>query len=516
MLSTFFLVPALVAAQEGGARTPRTGVSGSTPGAPAAASASQAPSAGTPAENGPGVAPADPEKSYTIGFSTLATENLPPEYSYLSASIPELLRHDLSGVPDHTYESAERDAYAQKIIDDALLAEGKKLTSLYATRDSLLFIHSTAAIDAKPLKQQVAAAEVQINDERERISTLRGLKPADVEVVDPKPITFWSGSNGEQLLPDPEQRPRALCDKNGLDFLVWGTISYTDGYAFLDIYGYDRALDKVTYDKNYGGKPEELYQSMDFAVGEVTETILGRPSGSVAISADPSSALVSVDDNIAGFGTVTVRFLRPGDHTVTVTADGYEPQKDTVTITPGATSDLEISLSQVEREQASIDSSPGDANVYLGSEWQGVTPLKLPLPLESRELRIAKTGYLDSHLLLTPTGPTTIMRTLEPDTGDVAKIVNDRQEKFYRNLGWFALSIPFPLMLNGIYQNQVVALQESFIFPISSSRSQQIYVTGNLAYYGTWITAAISGGLLVNAIISLVHYINAAQQFHVR
>ncbi|MDO9280482.1 MAG: serine/threonine-protein kinase, partial [Pseudomonadota bacterium] len=97
----------------------------------------------------------------------------------------------------------------------------------------------------------------------------------------------------------------------------------------------------------------------------VTVEAAAAPStGSVQLKVGPVEGLVLVDGVLSGEGTdVTIAELAPGaEHTVEVTAEGYAPFKETVTVAAGERVRLQVNL-----QKAAAPSTPGRAESSRGT-----------------------------------------------------------------------------------------------------------------------------------------------------
>ncbi|MDD4138502.1 MAG: PEGA domain-containing protein, partial [Methanoregula sp.] len=87
--------------------------------------------------------------------------------------------------------------------------------------------------------------------------------------------------------------------------------------------------------------------TVDIRSGERAEITAALPAerGTLIVNTTPSGANISVDGKEAGITPVTLTNLLPGNHTVTLTKDGYVPADQQVAITAGTTYPLTIALS---------------------------------------------------------------------------------------------------------------------------------------------------------------------------
>jgi len=457
--------------------------------------------------------PTDDQKTWAVGFSVFTTSDLPVEFEYLAASVPQLLLSDLHELPEHTFSPEERTAYQSSILRTAVTKAQGALDTLVKARDQIVFSQATGS----SREQQYASSDAQIADARKRLAYLSSLKPDSVAVAQTKPIVLAVDTSTGRLFPSPDERPAVLADAQKLDAVVYGSISYQAGVAYVDVYVYNRALNKVVYHRDYPQSPERLYDWIPFAADELAGELLGRPWGSVSVSVNPSSAAIRVDGNLVGFGSATARYLAPGTHLITVSESGYRDVTRDVDLAPSKTEQVQLVLSVQNRGHAIIRSTPGGADVYIGSIWSGVTPLTVPLPDEPEEVRLSLKGYLDSHFLLSPAGPESVERTLVTSAIDFPKIIQARRDEFYTHIGWFLLAVPVPIILNGLFSNEMAVAQNTSEFAsLTPAAQNQVITSGNVFYYAAWGTAFLAAGLFVNAMISLVEYIQAGEEYHIR
>jgi hypothetical protein len=151
----------------------------------------------------------------------------------------------------------------------------------------------------------------------------------------------------------------------------------------------------------------------------------------------------------------------------------------------------------------------------VGSIWQGVTPITLDRPEVAQTVMLEREGFLEETVVLSPEAPPTINRELVPDPGNWPEIVEQRRDRFYRSLGWFALSLPVPIILNGMFTDIEALFPGGEPAPdLSDAEAERLARTANTLLWTTRGTAAISGGLFVNMMVRLIQYIRAGEYSH--
>ncbi len=114
----------------------------------------------------------------------------------------------------------------------------------------------------------------------------------------------------------------------------------------------------------------------------VTDTALmyvgSRPSapvfGSLSISSNPSGAEAYVDGQFVGYTPLTYG-TRSGSHSVEVRLSGYDTYSTSVNVPGGQTASVTAGLvSTVRNGSVNFTSNPSGAEVYVNSQYVGVTP----------------------------------------------------------------------------------------------------------------------------------------------
>jgi hypothetical protein len=116
----------------------------------------------------------------------------------------------------------------------------------------------------------------------------------------------------------------------------------------------------VTVSK-FGYSPYTTNASLVNGMTTVITATLPAQNGALAVTTDPAGAGISIDGKTAVISPARISDLAPGNHTVTITKDGYNSLEQQVSIEAGLTRQLAVSLSPA-------------------SPLTGVLPLKTPWP----------------------------------------------------------------------------------------------------------------------------------------
>lgn len=141
----------------------------------------------------------------------------------------------------------------------------------------------------------------------------------------------------------------------------------------------------------------------DTALFYVGSAVTAAPQyGTLSVTSEPAGARVLVDDVFVGY--TPLRYgTTSGDHTVNVELEGYEDFESTVSVLGGETRDVQASLGAVARlGQASFESNPSGAQVYVDGQLIGTTPTATANLTEGEhQARFVLAGFDDTSVYFT-------------------------------------------------------------------------------------------------------------------
>jgi serine/threonine-protein kinase len=123
-------------------------------------------------------------------------------------------------------------------------------------------------------------------------------------------------------------------------------------------------------------------------------------TGGLVVTTRPASALVAVDGGEARPGPLALVDLRPGKHTVSVSARGWATAEREVEIAPGQSARLEIALER-PRYQTVVETEPTSATVTVDGVEAGLTPVGVTLSeSEFHEIKLRRDGFREKTVLV--------------------------------------------------------------------------------------------------------------------
>lgn len=146
----------------------------------------------------------------------------------------------------------------------------------------------------------------------------------------------------------------------------------------------------------------------------VTET----SNGVIIVSSTPQDALVYLDGVLKGTGSVTLKDVSPGYHSVRVTKTMYNDYGTDVRVAAGSTNYVTAVLIPVSGPVSSgtiiASSNPPGANVYLDGMDKGFSPVTITnVSSGSHTVSFTKTGYAAASRTVTMTAGQTMDITVE-------------------------------------------------------------------------------------------------------
>lgn len=173
------------------------------------------------------------------------------------------------------------------------------------------------------------------------------------------------------------------------------------------------------------------YQELEGLIGEIKKELIGNNTVSFSFkSGNMEDVLVFLDGQFLGKTPLRRSDILPGSHRVKYYKDGFQSEEKKVSIRDGGS--FEIVLSEIPKEGSiSVVSSPEGANVYLGSEFLGKTPLNnVRVKTGYNRLRLSMEGHVDllKGVEIKKGGETKLDLILRP--GDTLSYYKNKQNVF--------------------------------------------------------------------------------------
>jgi len=431
------------------------------------------------------------KEPWRIGYSVFSSYNLNKETQYLTYSIPRLLRNNLSSCSAHTLTEAEKKALSMQKYKKQLDKLQVELTQLRVQQSELLFKEEVAEKTRQDLIEKIKDKEKEINQ----------LSYTDMDFgASKRPIAFPEKDNTKGLIELPivyeEQR------KN-FEYIVEGAIEAIQNYLYIRIKIYSTIEEKPVFTFRDAVRGEEVEKIVPTVVSDMAETFLGNKWGTLRVETKPADeGIVFVNGKMYGRGTTEIPYLIQGTYSIEIISENYKDITDTVQVKAGETSVFETELQSLNLDTVRIESVPETADVYVGSVWQGSTPLVITRPETAKELTVIKEGYEPGRIKLTPEGEKLFTVSLERQVLNRADVIEKERNEFYFAFGFFGLSVGTSVLLKGLESNSRMAVEQTLNPEIERKRQILQY-----CFLGS---IAIDGTLLVKSLLDLFDYIEVS------
>ncbi|MFP4384585.1 MAG: PEGA domain-containing protein [Spirochaetia bacterium] len=462
--------------------------------------------------------PAERLDAFRLGYAAFTGGELDSESNYLLTSIPRRMAERMKTIGVHVLEQDEVRAYRDEILTRGIKNAAEKINSFRKERDRLLF--SPNSPEAYTEKYDELSRSIrEMKDLLDKLETY----PAE-EIPVPRELPLIHNTrSGEMLPPVFQELPdddgylpvlSSYARENKLQALLWGVLRKVRDYLILEIHYYNDLTGEDRIVLRDAGDSGDIPAIVNTAAGETAEIILGRTWGTLTVRPSVDSAEVKVNGRLAGYGDTRVSFIEPGPAEIKVTAPGFKDYSRTVEIGTDQETVIEPELTPAARKTVTVQSGV-PADLYLKSQPLGALPQDLSLPPETVPGRVVQGGFKDSIFVLTPDieDGANLTVPLDPTFLDPEEEFKRSRKLFYRSFGFFVLSVPIPLALNGVYQNYAMGYYQT---EEGTEERRRFANLGNGLYYSYLGGIFISGVLLVNTVLKLINFIDTASEFHSR
>lgn len=457
--------------------------------------------------------PEDNKTEWRVGVAEFSGANLKKENHHASTTLPLLLYEAISDFHIHRLGDEEKTAYRRRIRDELVRKRRLKLDQIITERDDTLF---TEGPD-KSYPWSPSEYPPKIKKAKQAVDFYQAMRIAEIPVLPSKEITVVQAGDTD-LLFDPVQNPELTCRRQDLDYVFWGSVEQLDTYFFVEIFGYNKLLDRKALLLRDVAPREQFGELIDRALEEAASKLMGGKWGNLQVAASPPGSQIYVDGSFSGRGESLVRFLRPGEHQVTVRMEGYTSRSIREKVTADATNQVEVELDPVTREQIAVTSTPSNAEVYLDGMRLGTTPLFQRIDVGSGRLQIQKEGYKTQQRFFGDQLKSPSMEDnsfdirLVPDVIDEEDLIRAQKDSFYRSFGAFLISLPVSIGLYGLYQNEYIGyIQAETAGDINELDKRRSGAT--VYYYAYWGSIFVNVSLFARTIVDLFHYIETSESY---
>ena len=464
--------------------------------------------------------------TYTVVAGAVAAPDIPDDRRSVLGGYLRLVRDIAAEIPVRYLTDTERRALAE----ERLAGERRRIERdidqrlLQLDRQEL----QTYSIENRAKPNRAAPNQAQSVRDDKRLKTLRHR----IEVLDTLTVSDFALPETVKLkIPgeDTYTFRRNLSDPYGLarerdaDLFLYIDVRTLDELYLLTVHLYVPILKTNSEILRIVAAPEEVPLHLERYRRQIVHAVAAAEVSDVTITAvNPAgqpvdNARLYLEGRLIGVGRGRDAYLPAGTYTISgMTPDGRERQR-MITVPPGTEKIFPLLFIDEPQGSVEIATTPPGAAVYRGVEWQGVTPLTVPRPLIPTSYTVVHENYYDGRIEIGPETQDRIERVLISREYDWEADTRLSRDRFYRSLGFFAVSVAVPIVLYGTYQDYLG------LFPggtpnrnLSESERTRVYNESTAVYYGYYGSLALSAGFFGNMIWRLVDYIRTAQGYHTR
>jgi hypothetical protein len=457
--------------------------------------------------------PEDTREVWRVEILGIHTDPGDRELVSVATGIPQMVREALQPVERHQLSLAERRAIARRALEGLLREALLQRNELQDQLDRLPFSDQGELArrdEARRLREELQATQ-------ERIRRIRATEQERIDVALEKPVELV-------LAPQPEFTPTydlaRRAEQEESDAIIYGELQRSGGYLFLTLYEYSYHLDRERELATTASLPEELSENLGQLEIATQRALAGRPVAPLSVRItgyEPERAEVFIEEGSRGFGSVEIPLLPLGRVELRIEHPAIPTIRRTLQISAERENRVEVRIPDPQTGYVAVVSEPPGASIYVDSLWQGTTPYMIRRPAEDRQVRLSLEDHYDSQFTVGPRTPNLINRELLPESIEWQTQVEEKRDRFYRSFTWFVLSLPAPIILNGIYGNLATLFPDGRARPgISDAEADRRLDQANAVFYGYYATLGISVALFGNMLYRIIDYIRTGEGYHDR
>lgn len=443
------------------------------------------------------------EPDWQVGIAALSGFELSAERRPLLESLPQSLLERLSTVDTHRISPEEVAGRWQREREEELLKLEERLTALRQERDELFF--KPGAADQKGLEAEIEAVYGRIAALTKKESgaaeqSAAGGAEGGAEVLG---VGFHSRNREGELLPPPLTDLSDYCRREGLDLLIYGTLTEAGDFLLLEMNAFDANRGRNVLSREELFRGEESGAVLDDMERGLKGILIGFEWGRLRVKA-PEGVLIYHDGTLLGTGAVVKEYLEPGTYRLSIRSPFYRDEERTLELLPGGSEEIIFTPEAVESLSCRLESEPAGADVYLSSRWIGKTPLTVLHPGKEAQILIQKQGYHHRQYHLTP-GETRLSFLLTPEALDRQAILELKRKAFYSSLAGFLLSIPVTGVLYSLAEQYNIGY-------IESGYERSMMQKAQLAYIGYLLSLSVNINSALHTVGAGVDYVGYADR----
>lgn len=308
--------------------------------------------------------------------------------------------------------------YLGRAIPSIILTEIRKLGYVYD--ENLIFnvirhtmgnpsdpSNSKKKIDAQPplVENRVleggglsSSYQRKLEYKEDELKAILSNKKKELPSKDPRFIPLSVEYERDKSLPIEAADVYRYGHKKNCSYTVTGEFSKNSSESIAVKLELTNLLNGKVTNYSHSTSVERSMQEMLPLADKIKKTLIQRQLASISVQTKPvSGALVFIDGNYFGKTPFEKTSLPFGRHEILITYKDYKEYASEFEILPNQAKSFSVELKSNQRSAfISVSSDPPGADVYLGIEKLGQTPLKkVSVPAGKNRLRIGKAEFID-------------------------------------------------------------------------------------------------------------------------
>jgi hypothetical protein len=294
--------------------------------------------------------------------------------------------------------------------------------------------------------------------------------------------------------------------------IIGGTIEEVEGFFYIEVFAYSKVYDDYLYKREDALSGDTLNRKLMEIGDELITILLGRDWSNIVIDTAPPSTDIFLDGIYLGTGTAIRKLLDVGQHKLLLEAEGFKSYSRNIALVPFTDNRFSLKLEKETVSNIAITTYPQGADVYLASRWVGRTPLFLSKPPENTSVTLKKENFRDINIYNLGLGTSDLRETFPSNRIDLGSYIDKKRDAVYGAMGFFAISIPFPVILYNLSNEYAsILLDENKLSSLGTEEIERLYVLQNVCYKSYVGTLFITASLFINSIVHIVQYLTAVE-----
>jgi hypothetical protein len=432
--------------------------------------------------------------TWTLCITEADVSELSPSRAAVGSVALQTIARSLAAVDRRMRLSEEEMYYRNAVWRTAEREAAKKIAEKQKQRDGLVY----QGTKEWKYRKEIKKTDGELADLREELFKIK----ADTPVIEREPLFALTPENLAYTFPVPPKTNEEyyFCKQKNIDGFLVSKISELHGRVVLEVRLYSLFARSYTYEDGVIFSTEDLETALFDLCERIIENASQSPPAGIIVTAEPETAMIAVNERLAGQGESELIERNAGPVSVEVFADNHATYSDTIELAPDTLTELSVRLPRLPAAGVAIDTTE-PAALYQGALFIGAAPFSLFAPRDNWISLMAETPDKKSASTVFIVNDNAIlMKPVEPPKQDA---VDKARRGFYGAWGRFWIALPLALVLNGMYSSYMNA----YSAPTTVGRTSDEYKTAQTLLYATTGAAVLAIGFGVEFAARLVYYV---------